>query len=1398
MSKALKTIAIVAGAVALIATGVGAAAGVGLLTIGAGTLATVATVAAVASAVSAAASMGSAALQKRPGLKGAISQVMVGATMAVPYAMGSTYLGGMQVYDNSGGTDNKYRHQVMVVSAAGPIESIDQFLTDYQDVPLSGESATGWFSTYMTVQKRLGNRPESVHDSSMSPMPGWGVNHKLSGFASYRVSMKFDKNGKRFASGIPQMGVIAKMVKVYDPRLDSTYPGGAGPQRWTDEATWTWSENPALHALAYARGRFVGTVKIVGAGIPKEAIDIASFVEMANVNDANAWKVGGVVYEAPEISKWENLKRILAAGGARPVWSAGVLRLSISTPRSSLFTITGDDIAEGTAEVKAMRGFRDRHNSIVPKYRAPEKNWEYVQGDAVTNSTYLAEDGELKTQEIQFDLVQGKNQAAQLATYEMVNAREFGPITMTVKPRLLAYRIGEAGTINIPEAGLNNQLAIIVGRTVNPESGVITLTFESETATKHNYALTQAGTPPPTPVIRSSQEIDFSTSDLLAGSGDLAYKNNVAFGTGEIRKTDGGATATLSGFETSLGTAAAIVGQSTLATNPDFAGVTGATRPSDYATRDTNVSGGTLLQITGNVLRKISGSNVYEAEATGAATPAIKGGVRFTWRGIDTQFEMSGSLLAGSNSNVGSQPWQIRKNADGTASFYQNGALAAGQVTTGVTDANTVFELRYDNVNVYALVNGQVNYTWTNVGANMALNGNFHIKSVQTRMADISWLPFTDNAWSSVAGTGRPFDNADVTLANVSSGYSGQKRYGKVSQFRLGETGEGTGDFGAGYTEGSLEWMNNTLIRTPSGVASSINLQGGLATRSTIETDAHLSGTMATRLAPYTADFNFLKASRVAWDTTGSSVQDWKPGEPGANITENRVASSYNGAKRYGKVSQFRLGETGEGTFDYGAGYTEGSAEWTTNALLRTPSGTASAIAGQGPFATEPRPVSALFVGRANQLRNGGFRLGGLGWSQPGGIVFTSGQSEAAQAYSNNTGTFVMSSDLFPVYPNGAYSLQGELYAVGLSGGAVAIDIEWYAGATFIAYSANLQTASSSWGRLRVAVSSPAAADGCRIRCYGSGVAGATPTIGWRRVKLSAGDIDVPFTDEATDGSNMARAMGKVANPLIYNTQSIIGIGGTTNLVPTYTVGPSNVTVNLPSHFRNVTGVNGPVTLSYGAGSIVVAHGAYWIAFIDDPNLTGFTSPTIGQTFSPPDLLYPGRYPIASGTAPAAGGAATPIASPGPSYDNSCVSVGAFVAVRASGAMVWKLSPLVRPGQDFVRVMLDRETVGWALCTGNYVTRAPGVRLVLENGRVIECSRSAPVTQPDMETVLAEDALGALAAFNDGERVGWATVAEVRDVGEISVSHLSCDDGTYLAAMIPGEGIYTHNSAAKP
>ncbi|MEP5199695.1 MAG: hypothetical protein ABJQ66_09770, partial [Paracoccaceae bacterium] len=117
MAKVLKTVAIVAGAVALASTGIGAFAGGALA-------ASAASAGAIASVVSAAASVGANLLTKAPPARGNVSNVVIASNAPSPYMMGRTYSGGVVRHDAAyGGTvdkvPNPYRIIVTVYSSCG-------------------------------------------------------------------------------------------------------------------------------------------------------------------------------------------------------------------------------------------------------------------------------------------------------------------------------------------------------------------------------------------------------------------------------------------------------------------------------------------------------------------------------------------------------------------------------------------------------------------------------------------------------------------------------------------------------------------------------------------------------------------------------------------------------------------------------------------------------------------------------------------------------------------------------------------------------------------------------------------------------------------------------------------------------------------------------------------------------------------------------------------------------------------------------------------------------------------------------------------------------------------------------------------------------------------------------
>ena len=551
VSKVLRTVGTIAGVVALSLAIPGAGTALGLAASGAGSAASIAAYATLASGV---ANLGAQLTAKKPAARGSINNVIIASDAPAPYLMGRTYTGGVLRHDTGWGgkvgkVQNPYRVLVRVASVAGPLDGLEATLLDYQAVAFAGafgsvQAASGYYGGFLWRDAQLGARPEaSALALQWAGAPGWGAASKLSGKAATALSLMFDKDGKRFASGVPVLGEVWRGVMAYDPRADATYPGGAGAQRAANEATWAYSENPGLHALTYALGRFVNSVKVMGIGQPIDGIDVAAFVAFANVCDANNWKVGGTIYEPGD--RWANLKAILAAGGGKPMFAGGRLSVRYNAPRVAIARIGKADVM-GKTTVRGMQSWRARLNGIIPKYRSEAHRWDYVPSDLVSIPAYVIEDGEEKSEERQYDLIQQKDQGAQLAAYELVDGREL-VFETEVGERFRFYKPGDMLTVALGEllddASFTDVDAVVESRTIDPATLVVSMVLTGESAGKHAFALSRTGTAPPTPTLvppatRDALAVINTGAEVTAGPGlpGTANDDDVRFDTADANR----------------------------------------------------------------------------------------------------------------------------------------------------------------------------------------------------------------------------------------------------------------------------------------------------------------------------------------------------------------------------------------------------------------------------------------------------------------------------------------------------------------------------------------------------------------------------------------------------------------------------------------------------------------------------------------------------------------------------------------------------------------------------------------------------------------------------------------------------------------------------------------------
>ncbi|GLT01813.1 hypothetical protein GCM10007897_32110 [Sphingobium jiangsuense] len=541
MAKALKTVGTVVAVVALAATGVGLAAG-GAVAAAAGS-ATAATAMSVAGYAGLASGVLGAvsALAFKPKFtsQGSPTRFTTNPQSGIPYAFGRTRMSGLRIFaDTYDGFKVKAEHDVLaflvMLSAGGQIDAIEKFTADNEVVTFKANgNANGKFEDYMNQAVHLGGYQDTALPFAFggkSP-PGLTAAHKLSGITHARWSLRFDTDGKLYGAGVPEPAWIGRWVRVYDPRLDSAYPGGSGPCRALDESTYVWSRNPALHALTWCLGRWQNGKKVLGIGAPVANIRVADFVEAANVADANGWHCGGVEWSTD--SKWSILKRMLQAGGAVPTMTGAMIGCRAVAPRISIATITSADLLDELT-VAATKPRRERFNTVIPRYRSEAHEWEIISAAPVSVPAYVTMDGGVRQKEIDYPLVQaevgqagvdGDLQAGQLAAYDIVNSREAGPISWTTGPKFIGLKTGDCVTLHVPDEGLDNQPVIITSVSLDPSTAKISFTAETETASKHAFALGQTAVPPtafaltPPPVPLTPEIEDWSLSAALDDNG---------------------------------------------------------------------------------------------------------------------------------------------------------------------------------------------------------------------------------------------------------------------------------------------------------------------------------------------------------------------------------------------------------------------------------------------------------------------------------------------------------------------------------------------------------------------------------------------------------------------------------------------------------------------------------------------------------------------------------------------------------------------------------------------------------------------------------------------------------------------------------------------------------------
>jgi hypothetical protein len=417
---------------------------------------------------------------------------------AIPVVYGQRQVGISRVFVESSGTDNNYLYMAGVLCEGGGngIESVDEIYVNDKLVTWSGSLTDGTVRTVnssdtnfykdgaslISVQAFYGLDNQSV-SSILDESTNWGSNHKLSGVAY--LAFKFTWNQDAFNS-LPEVKVVLKGKKIYDPRLDST-KGGSGSHRQDTASTWTYSNNSSLVLLDYLRNARYGKA------LPNSAFETNydSFKTSADLCDTQVTPYSGgtdidlfqtnIVLDTDQ-KLIDNVRELLNPMRAIFTYTQGKYFLIIENTGSSQLSLNANNIIGGIKIFGEKKN--SKYNRVIGTFVNPSKEW---QEDTVTfppaddsylpsadqYATLLAEDNGTNLEStFTFQGITNPYQAEELCEIILKRSRNALAVEVMVTSEALNLTIGDLVDLTYTTGGFSSKLFRVYGLTINTDSSV--------------------------------------------------------------------------------------------------------------------------------------------------------------------------------------------------------------------------------------------------------------------------------------------------------------------------------------------------------------------------------------------------------------------------------------------------------------------------------------------------------------------------------------------------------------------------------------------------------------------------------------------------------------------------------------------------------------------------------------------------------------------------------------------------------------------------------------------------------------------------------------------------------------------------------------------------------------
>jgi hypothetical protein len=401
-------------------------------------------------------------------------------------------------YHESSGTDQEYVDYIIALAAHKVASVTEIWFEEKQAWTLAG-GVTGTYSGYLTVAIRT----EGTAGNYISINGGgkWGSSRRLTGCAYLHLRIRRTGVTKKaespLAGGLPsRVTVIGEGALLYDPRKDSTVPGGSGSHRANDQTTWGVytdpddCDNPVLQMLWWMLGWKINNKLSVGCGIPYNRIDMASFITAANICDENVTlAIGGTQKRyrssgtaADSDDRLEIINNFLACINGTLQDNSG--RLAVTAMKNDLanyvLTFNENDII-GEFDWQQTGGLTENYNVARGRYVDPSSNSLYQMVD-YPEVGFASPDGVERVMSVDLPYIEDGRRAQRIAKQILQRNQYRGMFSTTFNTKALGCQVGDIVRINLEALGWANKLFRVVSQEIRFDGQVPMALIEENAA----------------------------------------------------------------------------------------------------------------------------------------------------------------------------------------------------------------------------------------------------------------------------------------------------------------------------------------------------------------------------------------------------------------------------------------------------------------------------------------------------------------------------------------------------------------------------------------------------------------------------------------------------------------------------------------------------------------------------------------------------------------------------------------------------------------------------------------------------------------------------------------------------------------------------------------------------